>query len=159
MEGWRKAVAPWGTWSCGVTEKYGVCASEILLASLWHSAVFVMYRLCVKNHLHPLKEAQSFGPLLVSIAFWTHGFHSIRRVQIEVVDCNGNWKFWVVDILMDNTLITWVLACILSFLISMCELCFWAVNSLCSTSSLSLPCLPGSAEIPWHRTFRLWYFQ
>lgn len=45
-----------------------VCASEILLASLWHHLLsfFLCTRLCMKNHIHPLKEVQSLRPILVN---------------------------------------------------------------------------------------------
>lgn len=66
-----------------------VCASEILPASLWHSLLSLLStRLCMKNNIHPLKEVQSLCPILVNIGFWTHYFHSIRRVQIKVDNTN-----------------------------------------------------------------------
>lgn len=47
-----------------------VCASEILLASLWHSPLRLLCtRHCMENNIHILKEAQSLFPFLVSVDF------------------------------------------------------------------------------------------
>lgn len=80
----------WCYWEiCCVCARACARASEILPTSLWHSLLSLLCtRLCMKNNIHPLKEVQSLCPILVNIGFWTHYFHSRRRVQIEVDNTN-----------------------------------------------------------------------
>lgn len=59
----------WQMWSVCIS--VCVCASEILLASLWHSPLSLSCTgLCMENNIHILKEAQLFCPFLVSIDFF-----------------------------------------------------------------------------------------
>lgn len=103
MEGWRKAVAPWGTWSCGVTEKYdgSVCARACVcwcvcsvdLKSCW-LAFGTVFRVCYvqgsawkkKIPLSCCKQFSVFGLLLSTSGFLNNFVSTVRTVQMNVVN-------------------------------------------------------------------------
>lgn len=82
VDGWRKTVTSWGTWSCSVMQRYDgfvcacacvlvhvLCASEILLASLWHNPLILLCTRIRMKKYHWAAERSSLS-LAYSCQHW-----------------------------------------------------------------------------------------
>lgn len=92
MEGWRKAPAPWGTWSCGVTEEYGLWMCVCVhLKSCWLAFGIVLWVCYVQGTVWKItftywKEHNPFSRFLSAwISFLLH-----KKIGVQIKDDKTN---------------------------------------------------------------------
>lgn len=90
MEGWRKAPAPWGTWSCGVTEKYGLWMC-VHLKSCWLAFGTVLWVCYVQGTVWKItfsywKKPNPFSHFLSAwVSFFLH-----KKIGVQIKDDKTN---------------------------------------------------------------------